>query len=275
MAGPLVITLDISGLLDEHQDLVRIIEDKTKQAAERLSAMTHAHIIERAQEKLHTRREQFIGSLKLEKIDNDIWAITIPPESVWIDEGIKEGFEMLPGFLNSPKAKNGKNGKYLIIPFKHNKSQKTPIQTALAHEIKGEMDRRGISGQTVRNPDGSPKLGLTHSFNIGQPSTTREAYGMTPQAGRKPWMAHPPSKDASSPLLHGVRVYQRQITGAQGQTSVKQDVMTFRTASEKQSGKWIHPGLEPMNFFTEAQEWAQQQWEEVIFPEILDSLDLV
>lgn len=264
---PLFLELDISDLLNQHKEMADKIKSLADDAAENLAAQTHAHIIEEAQSKLKSRRESFLKNLQLRQIDEDgIWAITIPEEELWVEEGLKAGFDMLPGLLKSPKAKTGKNGKYVVVPFVHSKnpSQQTNTQRALAGMIKDEMNKRNIPKAIEKNADGSPKLGLLHKFNLDAPGKNHPLF-------KDKMQKSPPTK----PYLWGVRIYQKEVQNNNKEKTVKKDIMTFRVASEKHAGKkWIHPGLEPMHFLDEAYDWAEKQWIEKIMPDILAQLGL-
>jgi hypothetical protein len=170
----LILNCDISDVIEKHQNLADQLESKTKEAIEKLSAMMHAHIIDTiVPQKLKSTRDQFIEGLKLKKIDETAWEIVIPEDLAWIEDGIKAGFDMLPGFLKSPKAKSGKNGKYLVIPFKHNKAptRQSPLQAGLTKIIKDEMKKKSIPyGKIESKADGSPKIGRLHHFNISSPT---------------------------------------------------------------------------------------------------------
>lgn len=280
--SPLIVELDISQLLKENQDIADKLEQKVQDAVGVLAAQAHAHIVEQAQTKLRTRRELFTSKLKLEEIETGVWAITIPKEIVWIEDGLKSGFDMLPGFLGSPKARSGKNGKYLVIPFKHNKppSKSSAPQQVLANEIKKELKKRGTTPTAIeKNPDGSPKTGLLHKFNIDNPQQKHRIAPPSQGPQGRPWQAdsRPSGQEGPGgrPFLWGVRVYQKEIKKPDGSSSIKKDVMTFRTASESQSGKkWKHSGLEPMNFLEDAKEWSEKEWIDTLLPSILKDLGL-
>ncbi len=264
----LELQFDISEILAKYSELSTEIEKAASDGVARLSAMTHAHVTELAQEKLHSLRELFFSKFgPPEQVDANNWKITIPKSIAFIEEGLKEGYDMLPGFLASPKAKTGKNGKYLIIPFKHNKGNQTPTQNILAQSIKAEMTQRKIPTQKIeKNPDGSVKLGLLHKFNMADPTHPPNR----PSNG-KPWQPDATQK----PLLWGINVYQQQIKNAQGKQKTEKSVMTFRTASAAHSGtKWIHPGLEKQAFLDKAKVWAEKEWEDNILPDILKELGL-
>ncbi len=260
------LNFDITELIQRYSHLSEEIEKAAAEGVARLSLMTHAHITEKAQEKLHSTRELFFSKFRpLEQLDANSWIITIPKEIGWIENGINAGFDMLPGMLASPKARTGKNGKYLIIPFKHNSSPRTPTQELLTNTLKSELKKRKIPFQKIeKNADGSPKSGLLYKLDAGNPTA--------PRPNGKPWQPD----HYSGPILHGIRVYQHKTEAAQTATaSTKKDIMTFRTASQSQSGKkWIHPGLAPQNFLTEAKDWAEKEWDSTILPEILKDLDL-
>jgi hypothetical protein len=279
----LSVTLDVSELIQKHQELADQIESATSGAVEKLTMMTHAHIVQEANQKLHSTREKFISSLKIEQLEDHIWGITVPEETLWIEEGLPANFDMLPGLLASPKAKTGKNGKYIVIPFKHNKNptQSTAFQKILANAIKQEMGKRNIPyGNIEKNPDGSPKVGLLHKFNVNTPAHSNELKpGVSgPQGHHMAIHSRPQGTQAPQsgrPYLWGVRVYQNEIKNSQGNSSFRKDIMTFRTASESQKGnKWIHPGIEKRDFLGQAQIWAERQWETVILPEIIQSLGI-
>ncbi len=262
----LEVNFDITELLERYSHLSDEIEKATSEGIARLSLMTHAHITERAQEKLHSTRDLFFSKFKpLEQVDATSWLITIPKEISWIENGINAGFDMLPGMLASPKARTGKNGKYLIVPFKHNSSPRTPTQELLNKTLKSELTKKKIPYQKIeKNPDGSAKSGLLHKLNAGNPTA--------PKPNGKPWQPD----HYSGPILQSIRVYQHKVEHAQTATvSVKKDIMTFRTASQSQAGqKWIHPGFEPQNFLTEAKDWAEKEWETSIMPEIMKDLGI-
>ncbi len=159
------------------------------------------------------------------------------------------------------------NSKYLVIPFKHNKgpTQQTPVQAGLLDTIKQHLKARQIPyGKIEKNPDGSPKVGLLHKFDIHEP--------------------HPKADHHSNHILEGIRVYQNAKKNPDGSPRmnkhghqmVSREIMTFRVASSKQqnSGKWFHPGFEAMGFLDEAYTWAVKLWEDEIQPSILKGLGI-
>lgn len=257
------VDLDISALIKEHEDLANQIQAKTSEYAAMLTLQTYDYIVQEAQQNLNSRRQMFLDNWKHREIDEDTHELFIEPQAHWIEDGLSQGFDMLPGFLKSPKAKTGANGKYLVIPFKHNKgpSEQTATQKALTTIVKKELKKRNISYSKIENnPDGSAKTGLLHRINVKGPPQTPSGKPLTSKEGKH--------------FLEGLSVYQNAFEKV-GKASTKKDVMTFRTASAKQSGsKWIHPGLKPMNFLEKAHQFAKTTWEDKMLPEMLLELGL-
>jgi hypothetical protein len=203
---------------------------------------------------------------------------------MYIEDGLESGFDMLPGLLASDKAKQGKNGKYLVVPFKHNKksTQQTSMQKTLAKAILNEMGKRGISSKTIeRNPDGSPKLGMLHSFttqpkgDFGGPAQKSQVIPPSQGPQGQHYQTKPRGQGQEGPggrpYSWGVRVYQRQKQDG----GVEKNVVTFRTASEKASGRaWIHPGLAALNSIEDAYRWSEHEFETKILPELLKKFGL-
>ncbi len=263
----LSIVIDIAEVRELFSGLTKDLEQRLGVAAASLAVQTHAHVKEQAQSRLHSRREMFVEALTIEQIDAHTWSITVPQKVRWIEDGMP-AHDMLEDLLKSPKAKTSKDGgKYIVIPFKHNKgpTQQTPAQSALLQTIKKELKKKSIPyGKIEKNPDGSPKQGLLHKFDIMKPS--------------------PKAEHHSNHILEGISVYQKgkknpdgsPKMGKDGHQSVSREIMTFRIASSKHkgTGKWFHPGVEAMNFLDEGYEWAMRLWESEIQPEILQALKL-
>lgn len=254
----LTVTINADQILSQMAESVTQISQDIHDGVRALSVITHAHIVEEANKKLHSRQEAFVKALKYEQIDDHTWAITVPADQRWIEDGMKAG-SMLPGLLNSPKAKTAKDGsRYIVIPMKKNDAgaQRGPSQSSafakqLANQVRAEMRKQGIPYQRPieRDASGKPKMGLLHAFDI---------------------MNSPKRPHWTSPALQGVRVYQNMTKGKRGEDVVSRDIMTFRVASSKHAGlKWEHPGLHPMHFLEEAQRWALEEWSQRMLPEIL------
>lgn len=276
--------LDLSEVVGATKSLSDEIQKKLEVAAKHLSLQAHAHVKEQAAQKLHTRLEQYNENLDFEQLDKGTWAIIVREKGRWIEDGM-EPHSMLDDLLASPKAKRAKDGsKYLVVPFKHNKgpTQQTPAQKEMLSALKQELKAQKIPyGKIERNPDGSPKVGLLHKMDLNKPTQNRPGHGHEGPAGR-PFAAHSPGGaegPTGRPYLWGVRVYQHLKKNADGSTKTdkkgraqaSREIFTFRVASSKMQGsnKWFHPGMAPVNLLDDAYEWAKDQWDNHIAPELV------
>ena len=261
---------------------IQAIPDRAKQVVrEEIKALvdaTYVHIKEKAQERLHTRREMFIEHCHQVVIDDDTHMIFVEAKYRWIEDGLSE-HNMLMDLLGSKKAKRAKDGStYVVVPFKHGPkgvTEATPAQMDLLTTIKAEMKKKKIPyGGIEKDASGQAKLGLLHSFDImTAPLKTLAPYGGAGQ-GRGA-VGKPMVGPTGIPLLKGVRIYQNEVKNATtGKKSVQKSIMTFRIASSKHlgQGRWDHPGLESCNFLEEGKEWALKEWNDTIEPQIIRRL---
>ena len=269
--------VDMTGILEKYQELDTELTDELAKAAQSLAIQADAKIREWATERLHARRQPFLDGLSVEQINKNTFAVVIDKKAVWIEDG-SPPHSMLEDLLSSSKAKTTKSGpnkgkKYLIVPFKQSKpqSQSSDRQKQLMKVLKKALVKRNISSSTSsnldRNSDGSPKLGLVHSFDVATPSLQERR-----RSARKGETARTETPEGRS-FLQGVRVYQKEVTDKKGAKSVQRSIFTFRVASQDSTG-WNHPGNRPQNFLEEAHAWVQKTWDEEVGPAILRKLGL-
>lgn len=264
------INLDISALTNVAQTLDESSKKAMKDAGERLTAMTRAHIAEEANKRLHTRREMYLEGLTHYQLDENTFIVNLDAKVRWIDDGLPE-HNMLDDLLKSPKAKTAKDGsKYIVVPFQHKKgpTQMTPAQKNLLDTIKTELKAKKISyGKLEMGADGKPKLGLLHKFDI-KDKPIKQTNG--PGQGKGP-IGSVMQGNTGIPLLQGIRIYQREFQKKGGGTGVRKDIMTFRVASSKQKGqgKWDHPGTPAVKLMDEGYDWAKRTWERDIVPGLI------
>lgn len=265
----LSLVFDFSETLQKYEEIALELEIAISDGIEKLTASVYQHIVEQANQKLKSRKDIFLESLKPpEKIDEHTWMVELDKKAVWIDDGLPSGFDMLDGLLSSPKAKTGPKGRYLVVPFKHNKapSKQTKLQQALVSNIKQEFKKKGIPFKPLeRNPDGSPKLGRLHSMDLQGPKQKSQVVPPKQGPQGQNYQTHPRSQGQEGPggrpYLWGLKVYQKEQQKGD-KLEVQKSIMTFRTASESQRGqKFIHPGLAPASLFSEAYQWAEQQYD--------------
>lgn len=265
------IKLDISQLIGLNANVKAKAEGLVKEAAGRLAQQTHAHIVERVQAQLHSTRNIYKQNLKIKPINDKVMLLVLEQGALFIEDGMP-AHEMIDDLLKGPSDKihTAKDGsKWRVIPLQHNKApQDTPESTAdLQSTIKKYMKKNKIPyGKIETNSDGSPKLGLLHQFDIvDSPVKTNSGAGQG-------WGAVGDVKQGPTgiPFLQGVNVYQRKTADG----GVRKDIMTFRIVSTKHkgTGRWMHPGTPARKFFDEAYQWALDQWEREIKPEIEDEI---
>lgn len=262
--------------------LPEVVKREVNDAARNLSAMAHAKALEYARDRLRTRRQMFAENLSVHQESEDTWVITLNARAVWIDDGLPSNFDMLEGLLNSPKAKQGKKGRYVVIPFRHGPGQPvSPPQEDLVSTIKAEMKRRQIPWASIeKDASGAAKMGRLHSFSVSDkplktgtgPGQGWGPVGDVKQGPNARQRAGGGPGGGGTPFLQGVSVYQRP--DATTKSGARRDVMTFRIASESQrgTGLWKHPGLQPSNIFRDIESWVAQTWERDVAPAVLERI---
>lgn len=280
----LLIDLDMTPLIKMGQGLEGTLREAARKAGSELAPAVHAHIIEEANKKLHARRQAFIDGVNFKQEGPDTWLITLDSSARWIDDGL-EPHEMIDDLLSQRKGKSkgpktSKDGsRYRVIPFFHGPGKgpttSTPAEATLQATIKAELKKapnqltggRGIPYAKIENgPNGQPALGLVHSLDVMH-APVKTANGPGQGWGR---IGDPRQGATGIPFLQGIRIYQQQVKGPDGKSRVKRAIMTFRTVSSKHkgTGRWFHPGLQPVNIFEEAHAWGVRKWETEILPKI-------
>lgn len=254
---------------------------KTLDAAVKdLAKQAHAHMIEFANSKLHSRREMFIENLSFhedsESAGEGVYIINLSSKARWIDDGMG-AHNQLDALLSSPKAKVAKDGsRYLIIPFDHSpghgKTNTPQANLDLISTIKSELKTRKIPFSKLElDHNGQPKTGRLHSFDINQkPLKTAEGPGQ----GKGPAGAVRQGP-TGIPLLSGVNIYQTPVKGKDGVDRIKRSITTFRIASSKhksQGGRWDMPEVPGIFAFDETLDWVRREWESKIAPQVLATL---
>ncbi len=243
--------VDVERLAKQFESLKKDVQQDLTKGVENLASMTHAKTLEIAGEELTSLQKMYKDNVEFSNPAPNFWVVTLKEPAMWIEEGRKAGF--MEELLNGKSSRTGKNGKYAIIPFHHNKnpSEQSPKAYDLAKEIQYELKKKGVNWKKIEvNEDGSPRLGKLHTFQFDN------ARAIAQKASHK------------NPLTKGVSVYQTK----QKDGSVRRDVMTFRVISEKSrnEGAWVHPGRKGNKIMDKAFEWAMQTWERDILPAIFE-----
>lgn len=240
--------MDVSNIANEFGEIKKEVAADLKKAVSGLASMTHAKTLELAGE-LGSMSKTYKDNISFQQLEENLWVVELDEKALWIEDGRKGGF--MEELLNGKSSKtNAKGEKYAVIPFEHSKNPTEQSSKAqkLSNAIKDELKAQGVNYRKPEyNTDGSPKLGLVKRFNVDS-AKLKESHKTEP--------------------LKGVAIYQRmdENTG-----KVRRDVMTFRIITERhrEEGKWIHPGMEGKKLMDKAFEWAMNEWDNKILPEVL------
>lgn len=270
-----MITINVdTSALEGLMGLGGAVTEAASEMGQDLAAMVHSKAKELASQKLHSRREKYIGGLIEPKFMDGAWVVALDAKVRWIDDGQDE-FSMLKSLLGA-KAKNihtdKKGNRYVVVPFDHGPghgpTNTTPANMDLVGTIRSELKKRGIPfGKLEMGSNGEPKIGMVHKFTIpGAPLKTKEGGGQ----GHGP-IGQVRQGNTGIPFLQNVQIYQKPDEKS---GKMKRTILTFRIASEKhrEQGKWEHPGNAPVEILEEALNWALETWERDIAPGILDKV---
>lgn len=245
---PLKIKIDTSKIAQQFKSFAIEVEQDLNKGVANLAAITHAKVAEMASEELHSSRKQFTDNLGFEEVQPGVWVVSVDQGGLWVEEGIAPNTDMKPGLLKGATHTSKDGHKYRVIPMDHGKapSQMNGYAQGLVARIKSNLKKEGVPFKKLEtDANGSPRTGKLHTFNF---------------------KSEIPGK-GNTPALHGVSIYQTMTkTG-----NVRRDILTFRTVTDGPAGadKFFHPGFEPKKFLDRAADWAVQEWEQKILPEIL------
>jgi hypothetical protein len=262
--------VDTDRIADQFGSLKEEVKNDLTKSVENLANMTHARTLELAGEELTSLQKKYKENVEFSNPAPNFWVVTLKEPAMWIEEGRKAGF--MEELLNGKSSRTGKNGKYAIIPFEHNKnpSEQSAKAYDLAKEIQYGLKKKGVSWKKIeKDEDGSPRLGRLHAFNLetARPLAQKDTHKGSLTAGVAVYQnvydqqgQRVQNKDRARHLL------------SKGMGTVKKDVMTFRIISEKSrnEGAWIHPGRPGNKIMDKAFEWAMQTWEREILPAVFE-----
>lgn len=180
-----------------------------------------------------------------------------------IEEGVQP-YDLKPGMLASPRAREGKNGRYIRIPFRHSaKSLKAAGVYNKARNL--DRERSEASGGARVSVSRMMRTGTFQDTNADGQIVSRAMYrpaarrldASSMKRYRNEGKKNPATKwprGVSSPnVLHGL-----VKSGSPRHTQY----MTFRTVSEKTPQfKWIHPGFKAHPVFDKVLASAMPQIE--------------
>lgn len=84
------IQIDVEAIADTLNLVKEEIEQAVNDGVQKLASATHAHVIELAQEKLHTTRDRYLEALSFEEVVSGVYVVSLDLDKAgWIEEGRK------------------------------------------------------------------------------------------------------------------------------------------------------------------------------------------
>lgn len=236
------------------ENLAYEVEEEMNQAIKDTANAAYASIVAKAQQELHSTRQDYIKGLTFEELGNNTYLITLEGDFANALEKGYSGFDVREGMLKSEKVvgvgsrtgqkwvQTGKDGhKFAHVPFEHRPHSKAPQAADLNQAIKK---------LTAKN-----KMGEDQKFT----KIFKDASGR-PMEGRVASV----KKVDGFPQLDGIAKYQKIYKNeTTGKETVQSIYMTFRTVSEN-GDSWRHPGYQGLHAFDEAEKWVEEQIDNII-----------
>jgi hypothetical protein len=257
--------IDTDSLVAQFKDFAFTVTEDLKKSMSNLATLTRTRIVEAAGRELHTTKKTYMDALSdAEEVTPGVWVISLDEKALFIEEGTDpKKLDMKPDLL--------KGRKHRVIPYHYDKGpkQNSNFTNAMVMEIRQTLKqdrkpslimKKGALQTTNRtpfkqieyNPNGSPRIGKLHEYNIQSPI---------------------PGK-GNTPALTRLSIYQKEVKNAQtGKVSISRDILTFRTVTdgEASEGKWVRKSpLKARKFMDHAMDLATADWEQQILPELIE-----
>ena len=182
------ITENLASLLaSEVSDIVQSTNSALNKSLRSLAEATMAKANEMASHKLNTTRQQYIDSLKIEKMGPNIYCVYLEDEAAHLEKGY-DAFNMIKaGLARGPKSKMSSRGfRYVVIPFE-NKKNAAPGTPAGDRQIQHTqtVSERGWSAGAPNNQGVAPAKGLQSGSSLGEAIKELEQKLKQPEADTK------------------------------------------------------------------------------------------
>lgn len=285
------ININSKEILDLCKDEYESAKKALYTGVDRLAKATESHLIELVKSELNPHHADIFmgGGNKKENIELDspspgVHVLTIKDNAVLIDDGKEIDMKTDKWLFSSDKTRTGKNGRYLVIPFKQggkggsSESETSKFKAQLTGRIKEELDLQNKTRKAAglkkislsgieRDEKGQIKEGHLHTFDI---------FG---NKKKSTWSDMP---------LTRLNVYQKihrdehgtPITDKAGKVKATRSWMTFRTASESTKvnpdtgtspkDKFFYPAPKTKDFLARTGEWAEEEFYNKILPAIFE-----
>ncbi|HMV01704.1 MAG TPA: hypothetical protein PLJ37_01130 [Chitinophagales bacterium] len=210
------------------------VEATLNTAIAQLAQATYSEGIRLAQQRLKTSKQDYIRSLNLYDIGNNIYIISLTGDQANYIENGWQSFDQKPGLLNGPKAKVSKKGTiYNTIPFTHNPYSKAPLNekgTQLRSDLLKVIKANNLD-KIIQDATGSPRQGIVARL-----------------------------KNTGVRNLEGLVKIQKTYDKA-----TQSKYISFRRVSENSpNSSWIHPGYAGAHIFDDLEKYIDQQVDTII-----------
>lgn len=239
--------------------------------------------------RLNSTSQQYIDALKMEKVGDDMYSVSLDESSEYLENGYPS-YDMKAGLLKTskgysdlPPGKGGSRGgvkmskkgyRYRSIPFEQNQAasksghpqNQQPVQ---AHQTSlGNVAPMAYGDLMSAAKDLTKRANKITSANgvggTGKVWTIQQNPLNTMQAIVKDKAGNQTTLDLKAPMdsrLKGMMRVDYEVEKRGGGKMNKSQYVTFRTVSEnpKQKGKWIHPGFAGAKVFPDLEIWAENQ----------------
>jgi len=274
-------------IASEVSDILDSTNQKLKNGLRNLAESTLAKADQMASMRLNSTRQQYVDSLKLEKIGKDVYSIYLEDDAKHLETGYDSYNMIQAGLARGPKSKVSSRGyRYVVIPFQNRKNAppNTPSGDRQIQHVQN-VKERGWSASSPNNQGVAPAKGVHSGTSLGdaikelekKSGLSKNIPGVTGKVGT--WTSHPANNKKAvfidqngkqdvidlerpfNPLLDGLMKFQNKV----GKRTVGSFV-TYRVASEnpESKGKWVHPGFQGAKIFPELENWAMDQLQKLM-----------
>ncbi len=247
-----VLSFDLSELEREFnffKDITKHLSD----SLENLAAEAYERAVQIANEKLTSRRADYLGALKFYKDKaNDVYVIELNQSAMWIEEGIH---------LHNMKQTHLKGKDSVIIPFNHNKnipSMMSSKQQQTYGEIKSFLRKQKVSlTKPIKDTSGAPIL--------SSPGNVK------PAASFNKIPSKTVSKKSGESVLNRMQIYQHETKDKQGNSKISKTMITFRTLSKNsKDSEWNVPAQDGVLILDRVYDFILQNYQEILMKSLPD-----
>jgi hypothetical protein len=307
--SPIKINLDTKGILDLCKDELENVKKALYRSVNKLARDAEDHLVELVKSELNEHHASiFTGkktsdgnfeNIELSSPGPGIHILTIKEAATEIDNGNKVDMKTDAWLFGGDKVKSGKNGRYLVIPFKQggkeskSTSDSAKFQNQLTSRVHEELalenKRRKATGESHIHFGGLER----YKEDSIHPETKKvlhkkgdimegKLHDLKIFGGReRPHWSEGP--------LVGLAVHQKiqrdPVTGEPiktkaGKVKATRSWMTFRVASESSKvnpetgtapkDKFFYPAPKTKDFLERTGQWAEEEFDKNILPKIFE-----